>query len=378
MFDAETISLITLSLIEGVGSTIIQKLLSFFGSAEEALTASHQELSRVMGLSPGVCHKIVSQRDKTPLEEELSLIEKHVCQVITIHDSSYPERLRTIFDPPQILYVKGELPPQDALAISIVGSRRATSYGRMMSERLSGELSSKGFIIVGGFARGIDSVAHRGAISAGGETIAVMGNGLSTIYPPENVKLMEEVITNGAAISEFPMKTPPLSTNFPRRNRVISGLSIGVLVVEASEKSGSLITAKFALEQGREVFAVPGEISSTMSKGTNYLIKQGAALVETVDDILDALSLNLPQTPKVSRVSQVETPPDIKLGDDEQVIWDLLSQKPTHIDEIARASELSPGKISSILVILELKGIIQQLPGKQFVRKMTRKSALSI
>jgi len=373
MFDSETISLITLSLIEGVGSTIIQKLLSFFGSAEEALTASYQELSQVMGVSPGVCHKIVSQRDKVPLEEELSLIEKHACQVITIHDSSYPERLRTIFDPPQILYVKGELPPEDALAISIVGSRGATSYGRMMSEQLSEGLASKGFIIVSGFARGIDSTAHRGAINGGGKTIAVMGNGLSVIYPPENTKLMEEIIANGAVISEFPIKTPPIGTNFPRRNRVISGLSLGTLIVEASEKSGSLITAKFALEQGREVFAVPGEISSRMSKGTNYLIKQGAALVETVDDILDALSLDFPKTPKVNEVSRMETPPDIKLGDDEQVIWDLLSQKPMQIDEIVRSSELSSSKVSSILVMLELKGIIQQLPGKQFVRKMTRR-----
>ncbi len=373
MFDSETISLITLSLIEGVGSAIIQKLLSFFGSAEEALTASYQELSKVMGLSPGICHKIVSQRDEVPLEEQLSLVEKHACQVITIHDSAYPERLRTIFDPPQILYVKGKLPPQSALAISIVGSRGATSYGKMMSERLSGELASKGFVIVSGFARGIDSVAHRGAINAGGNTIAVMGNGLSIIYPPENAKLMEEIIENGAVISEFPMKTPPLGTNFPRRNRAISGLSLGTLIVEASERSGSLITAKFALEQGREVFAVPGEISSKMSKGTNYLIKQGAALVETVDDILDALSLDLPEMPKVRKVPQAEPPPDIKLGDDEQVIWNLLSQKPTHIDEIARISELPPSKVSSILVMLELKGIIQQLPGKQFVRKMMRR-----
>lgn len=372
MFDSETISLITLSLIEGVGSTIIQKLLNFFGSAEEALIASYEELSKVMGLSPGVCHKIVSQRHKVPLKEELSLIEQHACQVITIHDSSYPERLKAIFDPPQILYVKGQLAPQDALAIAIVGSRRATSYGRMMSEKLSEELASKGFIIISGFARGIDSAAHRGAINAGGETIAVMGNGLSIVYPPENARLMEEIIANGAVISEFPIKTPPLGANFPRRNRVISGLSLGTLIVEASEKSGSLITAKFALEQGREVFAVPGEISSRMSKGTNYLIKQGAALVETVDDILDALSLDLPKTPKGS--PQMETPPDIKLGDDEQIIWDLLSQKPRHIDEIARASELPLSKISSVLVMLELKGIIQQLPGKQFVRKMMRRA----
>jgi len=327
----------------------------------------------VMGLSPAICHKIVSQRDKVALEEQLSLVEKHACQVITIHDSDYPERLRTIFDPPQILYVKGELPPQRELAISIVGSRRATSYGKVMSERLSRELASKGFIIISGFARGIDSVAHRGAISAGGYTIAVMGNGLNVIYPPENSKLMEEIIENGAVISEFPMTTPPLSTNFPRRNRVISGMSLGTLVIEASERSGSLITAKFALEQGREVFAVPGEISSKMSKGTNYLIKQGAALVETVDDILDALSLDLPEMSKARKVPQAETPPDIKLGDDEQVIWNLLSQKPIHIDEIARISGLPSSKVSSILVMLELKGIIQQLPGKQFVRKMMRR-----
>ncbi len=369
MLSQETISLITLSLIEGVGSAVIQKLLGFFGSAEEVLTASYQDLSQIMGLTPNICRQIVALRGDVPLEKELGLIEQHACHIITIHDDAFPERLRSIFDPPQILYVKGELPPQDALVIAVVGSRRATTYGKTVCDQLSRQLVANGFTVVSGFARGIDSAAHRGVLEAGGKTIAVMGNGLSVIYPAENKQLMEQLTASGAAISEFPITTPPMATNFPRRNRVISGLSLGTLVVEASENSGSLITARLAAEQGREVFAVPGDIFSKMSKGTHNLIKQGAVLVESVGDILDALSLDVPRAKDVKPISQVERPPSVKLGDEEQAIWNALSHGSTHIDEIARNSNLPPNKVSSILVMLELKGIVQQLPGKMFARK---------
>lgn len=373
LLSAETISLITLSLIDGVGSAIIQKLLGFFGSAEEVLAASYQELSQVMGLTPDLCRKIVDQRDKVPISEELKLIEKHVCKVITIHDEAYPPGLQTIFDPPQILYVKGELLPQDSMAISIVGSRRATNYGKNVCDQLSRQLAVNGFTVVSGFARGIDSISHRAALEAGGRTIAVMGNGLSFVYPAENAKLMEEIAGSGACISEFPMSVPPMGTNFPRRNRVISGLSLGTLIIEASEKSGSLITARLAAEQGREVFAVPGEIFSKMSKGTHNLIKQGAALVETVEDIISALSLDISRASEAQAAPEIEKPPDVKLVDEEQTVWDALAHTPTHIDDIARLSELPPSKVSSILVMLELKGIIQQLPGKMFARKMAQR-----
>lgn len=373
MLSAETISLITLSLIDGVGSAIIQKLLSFFGTAEGALAASYQELSQVMGLTPDLCRKIVDQRDKVPLSEELKLIEKHSCKVITIRDEAYPQRLQTIFDPPQILYIKGELLPQDSMAISVVGSRRATNYGKNVCDQLSRQLAANGFTIVSGFARGIDSIAHRGALEAGGRTIAVMGNGLSFVYPAENAKLMEEIAASGACISEFPMSVPPMATNFPRRNRVISGLSLGVLVIEASEKSGSLITASLAAEQGREVLAVPGDIFSKMSRGAHNLIKQGAALVETVEDIIETLSLDIPKAPEAKATPEIEKPPDVKLGDEEQTIWNVLAHTPTHIDDITRLSNLTPSKVSSILVMLELKGIVQQLPGKMFVRKMMQR-----
>jgi len=373
LLSAETISLITLSLIDGVGSAIIQKLLSFFGTAEEALAASYQELSQVMGLTPDLCRKIVDQRDTVPLAEELKLIEKHSCKVITISAEVYPPKLQTIFDPPQILYVKGELLPQDSMAISVVGSRRATDYGQNVCDHLSRQLAANSFTIVSGFARGIDSIAHRGALEAGGRTIAVMGNGLSFVYPAENAKLMEEIAASGACISEFPMSVPPIATNFPRRNRVISGLSLGTLVIEASDKSGSLITASLAAEQGREVFAVPGEIFSKMSKGTHNLIKQGAALVETVEDIIEALSLDIPKAPEAKAAPEIEKPPEVKLGDEEQAIWNVLAHTPTHIDDITRLSNLMPSKVSSILVMLELKGIVQQLPGKMFVRKMMQR-----
>jgi len=373
LLSTETINLITLSLIDGVGSAIIQKLIGFFGSAEEALAASYQKLSQVMGLTPDLCRKIVDQRNKVLLSEELKLIEKHACKVITIHDEAYPQRLRTIFDSPQILYIKGELLPQDSMAISVVGSRRATNYGKNACDQLSRQLAANGFTIVSGFARGIDSIAHRGALEAGGRTIAVMGNGLSFVYPAENAKLMEEIAASGACISEFPMSVPPMATNFPRRNRVISGLSVGTLVIEASEKSGSLITARLAAEQGREVFAVPGEVFSKMSQGTHNLIKQGAALVETVEDIIDALSLDIPRAPETKAAPEIEKPPDIKLGDEEQAVWDVLTQTPMHIDDIARLSNLTASKVSSTLVMLELKGIVQQLPGKMFTRKMAQR-----
>jgi DNA processing protein len=259
------------------------------------------------------------------------------------------------------------------MAISVVGSRRATDYGKNVCDHLSRQLAANGFTIVSGFARGIDSIAHRGALEAGGRTIAVMGNGLSFIYPAENAKLMEEIAVSGACISEFPMSVPPMATNFPRRNRVISGLSLGTLVVEASEKSGSLITASLAAEQGREVLAVPGEIFSKMSKGAHNLIKQGAALVETVEDIIEALSLDIPRVPEAKAASEIEKPPDVKLGDEEQIIWNVLARTPTHIDDISRLSNLTPSKVSSILVMLELKGIVQQLPGKMFARKMMQR-----
>ena len=224
-----------------------------------------------------------------PLAQELQLIEQHQCHIVTINDDAYPTLLKQIDDPPALLYVIGEFPLQDAPSIAIVGSRSPTEYGKTISQQLSHQLAERGITVVSGFARGIDTCVHRGALEAGGDTIAVFGCGLSIIYPETNRTLATEITESGALISEFPMTMPPRGTNFPRRNRVISGLTLGTLVVEASERSGSLITARHAAEQGREVFAVPGQIFSGVSRGTHSLINQGATLINSVDDLLDAL-----------------------------------------------------------------------------------------
>jgi DNA processing protein len=287
--------------------------------------------------------------------------------VITLKDEEYPKRLKDIYDPPALLYVRGALKKEDEFAISIVGSRKTTPYGRWFTEKVSQELARHGLTIVSGMARGIDSLAHWGAISGGGRTIAVLGCGVDVIYPSENRNLFAKMIDRGAILSEFPMGSPPEGGHFPRRNRIISGLSLGVVVVQASEKSGSLITAGYALEQGREVFAVPGNVGTESSRGTHRLIKEGAKLVESSEDILEEI---LPQwrggretTPKV------EIPrPD--LTEEEKVLYELLSETPLHIDVMIRESRMDPGKVSSLLLNLELKGMISQWPGKCFSKKM--------
>jgi DNA processing protein len=263
--------------------------------------------------------------------------------------------------------VRGELKKEDELAVSIVGSRKTTPYGRWFTEKVSQELARYGVTIVSGMARGIDSLAHWGAISGGGRTIAVLGCGVDVIYPSENRNLFAKMIDRGAILSEFPMGSPPEGGHFPRRNRIISGLSLGVVVVQASEKSGSLITAGYALEQGREVFAVPGNVGTESSRGTHRLIKEGAKLVESSEDILEEI---LPQwrgegetTPKV------EIPrPD--LTEEEKVLYEFLSETPLHIDVMIRESRMDPGKVSSLLLNLELKGMVSQWPGKCFSKKM--------
>jgi len=287
--------------------------------------------------------------------------------VINLRDEEYPKRLKDIYDPPALLYVRGELKKEDEFAISIVGSRKTTPYGRWFTEKVSQELARHGVTIVSGMARGIDSLAHWGAISGGGRTIAVLGCGVDVIYPSENRNLFAKIIDRGAILSEFPMGSPPEGGHFPRRNRIISGLSLGVVVVQASEKSGSLITAGYALEQGREVFAVPGNVGTESSRGTHRLIKEGAKLVESSEDILEEI---LPQwRGEGEKIPKVETPrPD--LTEEEKVLYELLGGTPLHIDAMIRESRLDPGKVSSLLLNLELKGMISQWPGKCFSRKM--------
>jgi DNA processing protein len=358
---------LALSLTPGIGSTLMRRLLDRFNTPEAVFHAPMKELSKIEGLGEKVAQEIRKGPLEKVVERELSLLREVGGRVITLKDEEYPKRLKDIYDPPALLYVRGALKKEDEFAISIVGSRKTTPYGRWFTEKVSQELARHGVTIVSGMARGIDSLAHWGAISGGGRTIAVLGCGVDVIYPSENRNLFAKMIDHGAILSEFPMGSPPEGGHFPRRNRIISGLSLGVVVVQASEKSGSLITAGYALEQGREVFAVPGNVGTESSRGTHRLIKEGAKLVESSEDILEEI---LPQwrgeretTPKV------EIPrPD--LTEEERVLYELLSETPLHIDVMIRESRMDPGKVSSLLLNLELKGMISQWPGKCFSRKM--------
>jgi DNA processing protein len=326
-----------------------------------------KELSKIEGLG----EKVAQEIRKGPLEKavgkELHLLREVGGRVITLRDEEYPKRLRDIYDPPALLYIRGELKKEDEFAVSIVGSRKTTPYGRWFTEKVSQELARHGVTVVSGMARGIDSLAHWGAISGGGRTIAVLGCGVDVIYPSENRNLFAKMIDHGAILSEFPMGSPPEGGHFPRRNRIISGLSLGVVVVQAGEKSGSLITAGYALEQGREVFAVPGNVGTESSRGTHRLIKEGAKLVESSEDILEEI---LPQWRREGEATpKVEIPrPD--LTEEERVLYELLSETPLHIDVMIRESRLDPGKVSSLLLNLEFKGLVSQWPGKCFSKKM--------
>ncbi len=358
---------LALSLTPGIGSVFIKRLLDRFKTPEAVFQASLKELSEVEGLGEKVARSIVSGPLENAIEKELSLIKEIGGRIITLGDDSYPRRLRDIYDPPALLYVRGELKKEDELAVSIVGSRRTSPYGRWITERMSQELAQNGVTVVSGMARGIDSVAHLGAIAGGGRTIAVLGCGVNVVYPPENRNLMTKIIDHGAVISEFSMGSPPEGGHFPKRNRIISGLSLGVVVVQANEKSGSLITAGYALEQGRDVFAVPGNVGAEGSRGTNRLIREGAKMVESSADILEEI---LPQWSMEGKGIEKDEGPGKNLTGEEKDLYELLGETPMHIDAIIRDSRMDPGKVSSHLLNLELKGVICQWPGKCFTKKI--------
>lgn len=289
-------------------------------------------------------------------------------QVIRIDDAGYPKRLREIHTPPKVLYVNGTMLPEDDIAVALVGSRRASPYGLQTCERLAFELASFGITVVSGMARGIDTVAHRGSLRAKGRTIAVLGSGHAHIYPPENRKLYQEISASGAVITEYEDDTPPVAGNFPRRNRIISGLSLGVVVVEATKDSGALITANFALEQGREVFAVPGKVDSPTSRGTNEMINEGARLVQSAADIIEELNI----TQQRAGAGSPEGGRGVKarLGGNEAKVFALMSSEPMNVDEILeKADGVSAQELSKALLSLELKRVIARLPGDQYVRK---------
>jgi DNA processing protein len=356
-----------LHLVPGVGSVLFKRLLDRFGEPEAVFEAPESALEAVDGVGGKVAGEIRKGPDGGRVERDWEALTRVGGKVVTLADESYPRRLREIYDPPPVLYLRGDLSPGDDLAVAIVGSRKTSPYGRAVTERISRDLAARSVTVVSGMARGIDSVAHSGALTAGGRTIAVLGCGVDVVYPPENRKLFCQIVEHGAVISEFPMGASPEAAHFPRRNRMISGLAIGIVVVEARAKSGSLITAACALEQGRDVFAVPGNIGDESSRGTNQLIKQGAKLVETSEDILSEI---LPQWAGGKSAGPEEGPVGPLPEGEEHQLFSLLGSGPRHIDSLIRESGLDPGKVSSLLLALELKGLVAQWPGKGFSRKI--------
>lgn len=352
-------------MIPGLGNVAAKKLLERFGTPQGIFAATRSELMSVKGVRKAVARTIANQEWGSDPEKVLETVENSGARLIPYGDPVYPSPLREIHDPPFLLYAKGQDIPAGLTMIAVVGSRNPTPYGSRAARELAQGLARRGVGVVSGMARGIDAAAHWGCLEGLGYTVAVMGTGIDVIYPASNRKLFERVAQKGTIISEFPPGTPPEPKNFPIRNRIISGMSKAVLVVEATKKSGSLITAASALNQGRDVFAVPGSINSFKSTGCHFLIKQGAALVENADDILDQLGLNYPHVPKRDLLRDVPPGP---VEEREKRIYDLISDDPLHIDHIARLGNLDPAEVSSVLMKLELKGLIRQLPGKMFVR----------
>jgi len=363
---------------DGIGPVTFAKMIKHFGTAERVLGASVSELAKIDGIGFKTAERIASTRDKFDAGAELELAGKLGIWLVNLADVRYPPVLKRIYDPPPVLYVKGSLDRQDNLAMSIVGSRQCSLYGQEQASRFAHFLGSAGFTLCSGMARGIDTAAHQGALSAGGRTIAVQGCGLARIFPPENKKLFELIAESGACISELPLGAEPLAVNFPPRNRIIAGLSLGTIVVEAAPRSGALITARAALDYNREVMAVPGKIDSPLSKGAHQLIKQGATLIESVEDVMEALGqigeqLEEHVSSAAAKASARAQQPlfdasKLKLSDAEKKIYDYLTKEPSHIEQIIAETNLTPGVVNATLISLRLKGLIKQLPGSLFAK----------
>lgn len=342
-----------------VGNVTCRRLVEHFGSPAKALSASLEELSSVKGVNSSAAYSIVNHDGRKSAEFSAIALGRSGARLVTILHEEYPPLLKEISDPPPYLYLKGKL-PNSSSAIAVVGSRRASDYGISVTTKLSRELAALGVTVISGLAMGVDAAAHRSALQFGGATVGVLGCGIDLIYPAENRQLYRDMEDKGAIVSEFAPGTPPDASNFPRRNRIISGMARGVLVVEAAERSGSLITARFALEQGREVFAVPGNINFRASRGTNSLIKEGAKLVETVADIMGELP------PDRTNLSQWARKQSFNLSPDEEKLTVLLAEKPLQIDELTVRSGLTVPAVSAMLLRLELQGAVMQIPGKIF------------
>ena len=360
---------LALKSIPGIGNRTFKRLLTYFGTPENVFKSSSKDLLATEAVSPRVVSVIQNFKEENRIREELKEVKRRGFQMVSFADDEYPNYLRHIHDPPPILYVHGEHMADIGPAIGIVGSRHPTQYGLTMTRELSSGLVGFGLTIVSGMARGIDTAAHEGALAVHGKTVAVLGCGLGTIYPAENKKLYDKIAAHGAVISEFPVHAGPEAHHFPIRNRIISGISVGTVIVEATTRSGSLITARCAMEQGREVFAVPGSVRSFKSTGTHRLIKEGAKLVENVTDIIGELTplLHCQSTRKEPETK--DTAASVSLSSQERRVLEALTPYPIHIDTIMRQLSMNPGEASGILLQLEIKGVVEQMPGKLFVKR---------
>jgi DNA processing protein len=372
MKDNELKYWIAFSRIKGIGRVRFAKMENHFGTMSRAWQASGEELA-ASGLDAAALKSIVASRSRISPDDELADMRRLGIEAYTCHDDGYPKRLREIYDYPPLIYIKGTLQPDDTYCVAVVGSLKLSAYGRQISQELAQELAASGITVVSGLARGVDTAAHQGALNAGGRTLAVLGSGVDHIYPGENTALAGEITAHGALISEYPPGTKPRPDYFPRRNRILSGLSLGVLITEADENSGALITARHALEQNREVFAVPGSILTLTSRGSNRLIQEGAKLVTNISDILEELNL--------SRLSQPsEEPASLPTADsaDETSLLNNLGAEPRHVDELCRLTGLPVAQVSSALVMLEIKGMAKQVGAMNYVlERGLRETALS-
>ncbi len=361
-------ALVALNMIEHVGPVRVRQLLEHFGEAPAILRASKHELLRVRGIGDETADAITSWEKSVDLSGELQRIRDFGSHILTQADEAYPELLRQIYDPPIVLYVKGELNAKDKNAVAMVGSRMTTHYGLEVARKLAYQLGYIGVTVVSGGARGIDTAAHQGALSSKGRTVSVLGTGINLVVPPENAELFERIVANGALITQFPFNRQADKQSFPIRNRIVAGMTLGTVVVEANLTSGALITANFAVEYGRQVFAVPGRIDSPRSKGCHDLIKKGAKLCEGAEDILSEFEYLFPASNRPATPSETGVLPALTLSENEQKVYDALGTEEAHIDEVIRHSGLPPSAVSVGLLSLEMKRLVKQLPGKVFVR----------
>ncbi len=366
--DVQLLDLMALNATAQVGSVIFRRLMEHFGATRKILEASEEELRRVEGIGSVTARKIKNAYKEKEPEKEWKRAKALGIKIIPCTSEEFPAGLKKIHDPPIVLYVRGEIRSGDSLAVAIVGTRRATFYGKQQSESLAYGLASAGFTIISGLAAGIDTFAHRGALKAKGRTIAVCGRGLADIYPPENGKLAEEIAASGALISEFPLDFPPMAENFPRRNRLIAGLALGAVVVEANFRSGALITANWALEQDKEVFAVPGKVDSHTSRGCHRLIKEGAKLVEDVGDVIDELGPLAEGIVFEDKEGITGAERNIRLSENERKVYEVLSSDEMDIEEIIRAAGLPANVVSGALSLLCLKRLAVPLAGQRYAK----------